>query len=135
MALACAFTLAALSGMHAAIRTWNWTAGSTNWSVGGNWTASTAPGSADNAVFGDTAAVSVFTITNSAVDGSFSGQIATLQYSNVTSDIQRTLISSGVTLDVFGPADTVGDGRFGGQFVGRRRHGGDFRFGRGIGGQ
>ena len=107
--LICALSLAAISGLHAAIRNWNWTTGSTNWSVTGNWSGNAAPGSADNAVFGDTAAVTVYTITNSAVDSSFSGPIATLQYSNVTSDIQSTLIASGVTLDVFGPADTVGD--------------------------
>src|SRR6185295_13767035 len=40
--------------LHAAVTTWN-NAGGGNWSLGGNWTAG-APGTADDAVFGNVGA-------------------------------------------------------------------------------
>ena len=99
-----ALTLAGTAPRAEAQSVWNAVAGTaanTNWTTAGNWSPSGVPGSATNVIFNDTTGVANATTINSVVNSGFGGTIASLTYTNFSTD-QNTLIASGVTLNVTG---------------------------------
>lgn len=80
----------------------------TNWSTGGNWLGSIAPGSSDDVKFYDSVPVVTASNIDNIVDLGFTGTIGSLQYGN-TNGTHTTLITNGATLNVTGAGGlTVG---------------------------
>src|SRR5437867_8311841 len=88
--------------------TWNGSAGTTNWSTGGNWSFSTPPGSGDDVLFDNVVPGAAAAVVDNIVDADFT--IAGLDYQTATTNnFHTTLINAGLSLNVNGAAALQGN--------------------------
>ena len=92
--------------LTAATVVWNGSAGTTNWSIGGNWVGSAAPGIADDVKFYDAGSVVTASNVNSIVDVGFGGTIGSLQFA-ATNGTHTVLITNGATFNVTGTGGLI----------------------------
>ena len=89
-----------VSNGQAATIVWSGASGTdTNWSDGNNWAGNVAPGGGDDVKFFNAGTNGVAGTPNNLVDGSFAGDIGSLQYGN-TNGFHTTVIAAGQILSI-----------------------------------